>query len=110
MMSLELSTPIARYFTADLDPDPEAMADCFSENATVRDENKVHTGRNEIRQWKVDYSKKYTAKSTPISVAHDRGRTVVTCHVEGNFPGSPIDLRFFFRLEGDKIGELEVTL
>lgn len=109
-MSLELSMPIARYFTADLDPNPQAMADCFSDNATVRDESKVHTGRNEIRQWKVDYSKKYTAKSTPISVAHDRGRTVVTCHVEGSFPGSPIDLRFFFRLEGDKISELEVTL
>jgi hypothetical protein len=108
-MSLELPAPIARYFTADLDPDPQVMADCFSENATVRDENEVHTGRNEIRQWKVDYSKKYNAKSTPLSVAHDRGRTVVTCHVEGNFPGSPIDLRFFFRLEGDKIGELEVT-
>ena len=58
----------------------------------------------------MDYSKKYTAISTPILVAQDRGRTVVTCHVEGNFPGSPIDLRFFFRLDGEKIGELEITL
>lgn len=109
-MSIELPSPIARYFTADLDPDPQAMADCFSENATVRDENHVHTGRDEIRQWKVYYSKKFTATSTPIAIAHDRGRTVVTCNVEGNFPGSPIDLRYFFRLEGDKIGELEITL
>ncbi|HEY5797043.1 MAG TPA: nuclear transport factor 2 family protein [Bosea sp. (in: a-proteobacteria)] len=108
-MSLELPLPIARYFTADLDPNPQTMADCFSAKATVRDENQVHTGLGEIRQWKVDYSKKFTATSTPTAVAHDRGRTVVTCHVEGNFPGSPIDLRFFFRLEGDKIGELEIT-
>jgi hypothetical protein len=109
-MSLGLPTPIARYFTADLDPDPQAMADCFSDNATVRDENHVHTGRDEIRQWKVDYSKKFTATSTPIATERERGRIVVTCRVEGDFPGSPIDLRYFFRLEGDKIGELEITL
>jgi hypothetical protein len=109
-MSLELPLPIARYFTADLDPDPQVMADCFSDNATVRDENHVHTGRDEIRRWKVDYSKKFTATSTPIAMAHERGRTVVTCNVEGNFPGSPIDLRFFFRVEGDLISELEITV
>lgn len=109
-MSLELPPPITRYFTADVDPNPQAMADCFSEKATVRDENHVHTGRDEIRQWKVDYSKKYTATSTPIAVADERGRTIVTCKVAGNFPGSPIDLRYVFRLDGDKIGELEITL
>lgn len=109
-MPLELPMPIARYFTADLDPNPQAMADCFSDNATVRDEKLVHTGRDEIRQWKVEYSKKFTATSTPIAIERERGRTVVTCHVEGNFPGSPIDLRYFFHLEGDKIDELEITL
>ncbi|MDU0343632.1 nuclear transport factor 2 family protein [Bosea rubneri] len=109
-MSLELPSAIAQYFTAGRDSNPRAMADCFSDTATVRDENYVHTGREEIRQWKVDYSKKFTATSTPIAIERERGRIVVTCHVEGNFPGSPIDLRHFFRLEGDKIGELEITL
>ena len=109
-MSVELPAPIARYFTADLDPNPQAIADCFSDRAIIRDKNQVHTGPDEIRQWKVDYSKKYIAISTPISVAQDRGRAVVTCHVEGNFPGSPVDLRFFFRVEGDLISELEITV
>jgi hypothetical protein len=40
----------------------------------------------------------------------ERGRTVVTSHVAGDFPGSPVDLRYFFRLENDKIVELEITL
>jgi len=31
------------------------------------------------------------------------GKTVVTSHLVGNFPGSPVDLRFFFTLEGGKI-------
>jgi hypothetical protein len=33
---------------------------------------------------------------------------VVTSRLIGNFPGSPVDLRFFFELEGDKIASLEV--
>jgi hypothetical protein len=33
---------------------------------------------------------------------------VVTGRVSGNFPGSPVDLRFFFELEGDKISSLKI--
>jgi len=35
--------------------------------------------------------------------------TVVTSRLTGNFPGSPVDLRYFFRLEGDKIASLEIV-
>jgi hypothetical protein len=34
---------------------------------------------------------------------------VVACRLTGNFPGSPVDLRFIFELEGDKIVSLEIT-
>jgi NAD(P)-dependent dehydrogenase (short-subunit alcohol dehydrogenase family) len=36
--------------------------------------------------------------------------TVVTCHLTGNFPGSPVNLRFFFRLARGKIVNLEIAL
>ena len=36
------------------------------------------------------------------------GKTVVTSRLTGNFPGSPVDLRFFFELEGEKIASLEI--
>jgi hypothetical protein len=29
-------------------------------------------------------------------------------HLVGNFPGGPVDLRFFFTLAGDKIASLEI--
>jgi hypothetical protein len=35
---------------------------------------------------------------------------VVTAHVAGDFPGSPIDLRYAFVLAGDRIARLEITL
>jgi hypothetical protein len=36
------------------------------------------------------------------------GKVVVPSRLTGNFPGSPVDLRFFFTLEGDKIASLEI--
>jgi len=43
-----------------------------------------------------------------LSCEEKDGKTVVTSHLVGNFPGSPVDLRFFFGLEGDKISSLEI--
>jgi hypothetical protein len=34
----------------------------------------------------------------------------VTSHLVGDFPGSPVDLRYFFVLDGDKIASLEISL
>lgn len=109
-MSIELPIAISRYFEADRDRDAKSVALCFSSDATVRDEGHVYSGQDEIRQWKADSSKKYTYTSVPISIAQEGGRTVVTSHLEGDFPGSPVDLRYFFRLEDDKIAELEIIL
>lgn len=43
-------------------------------------------------------------------MTNDDGKTQVTCHVVGDFPGSPVDLRFFFVLESDMIAQMEVTV
>jgi hypothetical protein len=108
--SLNLPNPIAAYFTADKTDkgDGEAISQCFTENAVVKDEGHTHTGRTAIKQWKADVSKKYQYTCEPLACEEKDGRTIVTCHLVGDFPGSPVDLRFFFELEGDKIASLEV--
>ena len=40
----------------------------------------------------------------------ENGKIQVTAHAAGDFPGSPIDLRFFFVVAGDKVAELEITV
>jgi hypothetical protein len=50
-----------------------------------------------------DVSTKYKYTCEPLACEEKDGKTVVTCHLVGNFPGSPVDLRFLFKLEGDKI-------
>src|SRR6266436_7750829 len=105
--SLNLPKPIAAYFTADRG-EGEAVSLCFTDNAVVKDEGHSHRGRAAIKAWKTDASAKYAYTCEPTACEEKEGKTVVTSHLVGNFPGSPVDLRFFFKLEGDKIASLEI--
>jgi hypothetical protein len=107
-MAIELPTAIADYFAADKDLSSEAIAACFTQAAVVKDEGNTYTGRDAVRRWKDESSAKYTYTGEPISIAEEGGRTVVTSHLVGDFPGSPTDLRYFFVLDGEKIAELEI--
>lgn len=109
MNDLNLPEPIAAYFEADR-KDPEAVARCFTAQGTVKDENHTHTGPDAIRAWKAAASAAYTYTSEPRAVELKDGVHVVTSHVAGDFPGSPVDLRYFFRLERGRIASLEITV
>lgn len=108
-MSPNLPKPIAAYFAADAAGSAQ-IAQCFTENAIVIDEQKTYKGRDAIHQWKTGSSKKYTYTSEPFASEEKDGKTVITSRITGNFPGSPVDLRYFFGLEGDKIASLEIKL
>jgi hypothetical protein len=103
--SLNLPKPIGAYFAK---IDGEAVSRRFTENAIVTDEGVTHKSRAAIKQWKTDASGKYQYTSEPFACEQKEGKTVVTSRLTGNFPGSPVDLRFFFELEGDKIASLKI--
>jgi hypothetical protein len=106
-MSINLPVPVAAYFTADADKvNRSAVALCFTENAVVKDEGHTYTGRAAIQRWKE--STKFQYSSEPFVSEDSNGMTVVTSHLVGNFPGSPVDLRYFFKIDGDKIAALEI--
>lgn len=105
--SLDLPKPVAAYFIADKG-DSETLSECFTENAVVKDEGQTHKGRTAIKQWKTDTAAKYEYNSEPLVCEQKHGKTVVTSRLTGNFPGSPLNLRFFFKLEGEKIAFLEI--
>ncbi|GAA4434488.1 nuclear transport factor 2 family protein [Bremerella cremea] len=107
-MTATLPQPINNYFTADTS-DGAAIASCFTDNAVVKDEGQTHIGREAIQQWKENASAKYDYTCQPLSSEQHDGKVVVTCRLTGNFPGSPADLRFHFKLEGDRIASLEIA-
>src|SRR5712691_4923626 len=107
-MSIDLPTPIAIYVAAENRGDADAMAKCFAEDAVVRDEGRTIKGLAEIKKWKAETKKKYQHTVEPLALARKGDKTIVTSRLTGNFPGSPIEVRFVFMLEGDKIASLEI--
>jgi ketosteroid isomerase-like protein len=107
-MIIELPAAIAAFFTADRAGDADRIAQGFTEDAQVLDERKRHTGREAIRRWMADASTRFDYTSEPVAIAEEGGRTIVTSHLVGNFPGSPVDLRYIFELRDDRIASLEI--
>lgn len=107
-MTLELPQPITGYFAADAHGGADAVARCFAAGAVVRDEGQTHVGQAAIRSWKAETGKKYIYTVTPFDITRDSDRVVVTSHLEGDFPGSPVNLRYIFELDGEMIAALEI--
>ncbi|MBL4717972.1 MAG: nuclear transport factor 2 family protein [Erythrobacter sp.] len=108
-MPIHLPDVVREYFEADKSSNPDAIAQCFAEDAVVIDEGNTYTGREAIRQWMANASTQYTYTVKPIAIAPEHGRIVVTGHLAGNFPGSPVDLRYIFAFADDKIARLEIV-
>ncbi|MGV1801989.1 nuclear transport factor 2 family protein [Agrobacterium vitis] len=109
-MTIKLPKGIEAYFDADRDGSPDAIAATFAEDGVVKDKGKTHRGRDAICKWMAEAIQEYSYTVEPFFIATENGRTQVTGHVIGTFPGSPIDLRYFFVLAGDKVAELEITV
>ncbi len=107
-MPLSLPKPIADYFAADA-TDGTAVAKCFTADAVVVDEKQTHRGREAIARWKTEASEKYDYDSEPVAIDDQGDRIIVTAHLTGNFPGSPVNLRYAFTLSGDAIARLEIV-
>ena len=107
-MSLDLPMPIAVYIAAENGGDPGALSQCFAEGAVVRDEGKTIKGLAAIKRWKAETKKKYQHTVEPLASVQKGDKTVVTNRLTGNFPGSPIELQFIFKLDGEKIVSLEI--
>ena len=107
-MSTKLSKPLATYFAGHKNHDVDAMIGPFAEGAIVKDEGHERRGIMAVRAW----LEKTTAKSSVIAVtnvAETDANTTVTGRVSGNFPGSPVELRFIFTLDQGKITRLEIV-
>ena len=108
-MTIDLPKPIANYFKADK-KNGEAIVACFSDEAVVKDEGQTYKGLDAIKQWKANASTKYTYTVEPMFLRESEEQMIVIGLVAGNFPGSPVNLQYVFKLEGDKIAALEITL
>jgi hypothetical protein len=108
MRDLNLPEPIAAYFEADR-RGAEAVARCFTNDGVVKDEGRTHAGVAAIEAWKAAATAQYSYIAEPIALEKKDRQYIATARVTGNFPGSPVDLKFAFTLERGKIATLEIT-
>ena len=108
-MSVELPQPTAAYIAGSNAHDADACAACFTDRAVVRDEGREMQGTAAIRQWMDAAIKRYGHAVEVVTFAEADGKTIVTGRVSGNFPNSPVELRYAFTLAGEKIAYLEIV-
>jgi len=107
MNVLTLPEPIAAYFAAE--HNPEALARCFTPKAVMKDDGHTYTGVEAIKAFMAESSAKYSATTLPFALDREDGLQIVQAKVTGNFPGSPINLSYRFRLERGLIASLEIS-
>ena len=108
-MAIKLPTPIGAFFDAESRNDAEALGQAFAEDGVVLDEGHVIQGRPRHQALAGRDPKKISrTRWNRWRPKRMRDETIVTCRLSGSFPGSPIKVRFIFKLDGNAITSLEV--
>ncbi len=108
MHTLPLPEPIAKYFASE--HNTEALAQCFKEDAILRDDGHTYEGIDAITDFLAAASIKYSATTVPLDMKGKDGFHVVLAKVTGNFPGSPANLSYRFGLDRGLISSLEISV
>ncbi|MET8327285.1 nuclear transport factor 2 family protein [Streptomyces sp. NPDC005181] len=100
---------ITRYLKAHGAHDTATAVTAFADDATVIDDGNTYEGTAEIERWLSRSATEFTY-TTELTGAQqtDATRYVATHHLEGNFPGGTVDLRYQFTLRNDLIERLVI--
>jgi hypothetical protein len=106
-MNTNLPPVIAAFFQAHNTGQTADFDHLFTLDALVTDESHEYRGAA-IKAWIEGAFAKYKPVADVTDLAEEGGQTIATAQVNGNFPGSPAQIRFKFTLKGDKIAALAI--
>ncbi|GGT00174.1 nuclear transport factor 2 family protein [Streptomyces chromofuscus] len=100
---------INRYLDAHRAHDTATALSTFHSHATVTDEGKTHRGAPAIETWLTRAAGEYTYTIELTGAQKvDTDHYIATHHLEGNFPGGVVDLRYRFALSDGLIQDLVI--
>jgi ketosteroid isomerase-like protein len=106
----ELPEVVSRYQAAHDRRDTAAALAAFAPDARVFDDGREYQGAAEIRDWLDHAASEYTFTRSLVSTeATGAGTWVVVNHLEGNFPGGVVDLRYRFTIADGTISDLVIA-
>ena len=101
--TINLPDAVSRYFAAANASDAACASESFAADATVHDENRDYVGRDAIRGWVAETSRKYQPTFTLMRTSVKYDHVSLSVAVSGRFPGSPVTLDYEMRLRDGKI-------
>lgn len=108
-MKLQLPEAVNTYFAISNGDDPARLATCFHADATVIDEKRTHQGIEAIVAWQREARQAFSYSVDPVDASQRGERLSVTARVVGDFPGSPVLLKYLFALTDGQIRSLEIA-
>jgi hypothetical protein len=88
----------------------ETALSAFTPDATVTDEDRTYEGSDQVRRWLDRAATEFTYTRTFVKAEQTSPSTwVVVNHLEGDFPGGSVDLRYRFTLTGGLISALTIA-
>jgi ketosteroid isomerase-like protein len=101
---------IGRFIDAAAERDFDAIGQCFTEDATVEDEERTQRGRTEISAWQRKTRTQYDYTVTVTSGQPDGENAYrVGAHLRGTFPGGEADVEYRFVIRDGLISSLRIS-
>jgi len=107
-LATSLPETVTRYIEASNGFDANAAAACFAPDAVLRDQDQDYIGIKAIETLISESSEKYQPHATVTRAQKDGEKVMLTAKVAGQFPGSPVELKFDFLLRQGKIAKLTI--
>ena len=100
---------ITRYQAAHDRHDVPVALSTFTADARVFDDGREYLGADAIRTWLATAASEFTFTRTLVNATSlGPDSWLVVNHIEGDFPGGVVDLRYQFTLAGDLVSELVI--
>ncbi|MBO0876494.1 MAG: nuclear transport factor 2 family protein [Pseudonocardia sp.] len=102
-----LPKAITSYLAAHQARDIDTALSHYTDDAAVTDEGNTYRGHDQIGKWLRRSASEYTYTIELTAATRiDKDHYVATHHLEGDFPGGVVDLRFQFTLRDGRIAQL----
>ena len=106
-----LPSVVTTYLEAHVNHHYDRAAATFTPDAVVIDDGHTYTSIKQIRPWLERSSTEWEYTTTPTGQqTTDDEHVIVRVHLEGNFPGGQVDLRYQFTLTGNLITALAIEV
>jgi hypothetical protein len=110
MASADLPEVISRYQDAHDRHDTEVALSAFTTDARVLDDGREYEGSDGVRTFLTKAASEFTFTRSLLGATElEPGRWLVVNHLEGDFPGGVVDLRYQFAITRGLISELVIT-